>query len=293
MAGVMIDKQKLQSLLDDFYSLTKIRVTFWGNDGERCLSGCTNCCSEYCQALQSASGVLLQCKYSEDQALHHASKNPGVLHCFQCHAGMNEFIYPVTYEGMLLGYFMFGQARLSEIPDDANARRDLYARLGLNAEVMDIKYHLLPVFSYSYMETAGRMLAALASYAHLKGLMKLKNMTLSENIREYIRLHFKENITPKQICDFFHISQSTFCHVLKRQQHKTFVEMLHHYRIQYVKELLETGSTVAAASFLAGFSSENYMARIFHKVEGISPSAYRDRLSARSVMAEDSERAAF
>ena len=275
MPQVVIDYGKLAELLEDFFRLTKMRITFWDSVGQKFLLGCSISCSEFCQSLQKVPEVLQECRRREDEAMQVASHHQDSLYCFHCHAGMNEFIRPVVLDHTLLGYFMFGQVRIMDIPDDENARFGLYSKYQLDKHAMEEKYEGLPHSTRSLMESAGHMLCALASYAHLNGLMKLKNITLSDKIREYIKEKFREEITVENSCSEFHISRSTLSHVIKDELGCTFVDILNTYRIANVKLCLKAGESIADASYKSGFNSENYMARVFKKSEGISPSQYR------------------
>ena len=284
MPQVTIDYDKLAELLEDFYRLTNMRITFWDSIGQRFILGCSDSCSDFCQSLQKVPEVLRECKRREDDAMQAAARQQDRLHCFHCHAGMNEFIYPVVFDHALLGYFMFGQVRIVDMPDDKSARFTLYGEYFLNEAEMEQKYNAFPCVTRASMESAGRMLGALASYAHLNGLMKMKNVTLSDRIRDYIRDHFKEPITVDSACQQFHISRSTLSHTIKEEQDTTFVDLLNAYRIEHVKSCLIGGESIADAAYLSGFNSENYMARVFKNSEGISPSEYRQRMDKKQVV---------
>ena len=281
MPQVVIDYGKLAELLEDFYRLTKMRITFWDSVGQKYLLGCSNSCSEFCQSLQKVPEILQECSRREDEAMQVASLHQDRLHCFHCHAGMNEFIYPVVFDHALLGYFMFGQVRIMDLSDDENSRHELYSKYHLDKDAMEEKYEAFPHATRALMESAGRMLGALASYAHLNGLMKMKNITLSDKIREYIKDKFKEEITVNSACSEFHISRSTLSHAIKDEQDSTFVDILNSYRVEHVKNCLKAGESIADASYKSGFNSENYMARVFKKREGVSPSQYRMTLGIK------------
>ena len=275
MPQVVIDYDKLSELLEDFYRLTNMRITFWDSVGQRLLLGCSHSCSEFCQSLQRIPEILVECRQREDNAMQVASMHQDRLHCFHCHAGMNEFIYPVVFDHALLGYFMFGQVRIMDLPDDREARFQLYNQHLLDKDTMEKKYDAFPQVTLALMESAGRMLGALASYAHLNGLMKMKNITLSDRIREYIKANFKEPIAVDSACAEFHISRSTLSHAVKDELNSTFVDILNSYRIKHVQSCLDNGESIADAAYMSGFNSENYMARLFKRSIGVSPSEYR------------------
>ncbi len=275
MPQVVIDYAKLSALLEDFYRLTNMRITFWDAVGQRCLLGCSNSCSEYCRALQKVPALMKECNRCEEEALTYSSTHQDHLHSFHCHAGMNEFVYPVVYDHSLLGYFMFGQVRIIDMPDDEAAREKLYTAHHLDPEAMTQLYRQFPVVASQLMESAGRMLGALATYAHLNGLMKLRNALLFDRLREYVKENYTAPLPVKEVCRKFHISRSTLSHTLLKEQSTTFVDMVNAYRIEHVKRRLKAGDNIADAAYQAGFNSENYMARLFKKTQGMTPSRYR------------------
>jgi two-component system response regulator YesN len=112
----------------------------------------------------------------------------------------------------------------------------------------------------------------------------MKNITLSDRIREYIKTNFKEPFTVDSACSEFHISRSTLSHAVKDEQNSTFVDILNSYRIKHVQNCLENGESIADAAYMSGFNSENYMARIFKRSIGVSPSEYRQSVDKKQAV---------
>ncbi|MCH5185598.1 MAG: AraC family transcriptional regulator [Oscillospiraceae bacterium] len=92
----------------------------------------------------------------------------------------------------------------------------------------------------------------------------------------YINLNFTENITLDFISEYAHMSKSNFCLVFKNVMGETFIEYLNTLRIAQVHKLLiTTDMQLGAIAEQTGFTSADYMTRIFKRVHGISPSAVR------------------
>ncbi len=107
--AIQVDRVALEEVLENFFSLTHIHVTFWDYDMKCVIGASGHSNSDFCVSLQRHAGLLNRCKNCEQEELE-AATHSGRLHCFHCHAGMNEFIVPVLYENRVLGCFMYRQS---------------------------------------------------------------------------------------------------------------------------------------------------------------------------------------
>jgi two-component system response regulator YesN len=83
----------------------------------------------------------------------------------------------------------------------------------------------------------------------------------------------------------YHLSR-----VLKTRTGEGFAERLARLRVERVKGYLATGLySVKEASVLSGFSDAAYCARVFRKLEGVSPTEYRDTAGGASDAARPQE----
>lgn len=275
MKTIHVDRKALENVLETLYDLTKIQVTFWDYDLKHVISSTVHSNSEFCVSIQQHVGLLNRCRECEQRELEAATAGGNKLHCFHCHAGMNEFIAPVIYEDQILGYFMYGQSRVEGFLDDKSARNRIYREFNLDAEDMERKYAMLPVRSYEYMESVGRMLETLAKYAFLSEIIRTQNLSLTDNIQNYIRRNYSDRITLQTLCETLYVSRSTVSHVLHRELNTTFTDLLTQVRLRKAKELLMTSASMDRIANETGFLSANYMSRVFKRCEGITPSQYR------------------
>ena len=92
----------------------------------------------------------------------------------------------------------------------------------------------------------------------------------------YINLNFTENITLDFISEYAHMSKSNFCLVFKKMMGETFIDYLNTLRVAQVHKLLiTTNLQLGAIAEQTGFTSVDYMTRMFKKVHGIPPSSLR------------------
>lgn len=75
-----------------------------------------------------------------------------------------------------------------------------------------------------------------------------------------------------------HRKYSYLCHVFKKYAGMTIGDYLHHLRIQRAKHLLlNTERSIRRIAEEVGFKDAFYFSRIFKRIEGIPPQAYRSR----------------
>ena len=104
MTNQGVTYSQLQDLMEDFYQLTTIRISFWSAAGEKLFMAPTSGNSDFCSKLR------------------------------QIHS-----IYPVFYQNTSLGYFMYGQVRNESVDSLGKLLREkLYRDYFLNAEEMNL-----------------------------------------------------------------------------------------------------------------------------------------------------------
>ncbi len=283
MAGISIDYKKLDSLLKDFFILTDIRITYWTPNGKRCLSGAESTDSAFCSRVKSVPSLAAACNACEERAIQRAKEQKSA-HVWRCHAGMNEYIYPVIKDDVLLGYFMIGQFRLTgetAPPFD----HDFVEKMTLEREALMALYQQLPCIPDEKIQAARRLLHTISGYLYYKNLVQRREVPLVAQVERYISGHLTQPITIDDICGALTVSRSKLCHEVRREKGMTVVEMVNQARIEMVARRLERGESVKSAAFASGFSSVSYCSRVFSQYMGISPQRYQmDKENQRTTL---------
>ena len=85
-----------------------------------------------------------------------------------------------------------------------------------------------------------------------------------------------ESITLESLSQKFFLERTYIGHMFSRMTGSSPIKYLTAVRIQKSKELLRfTDDTLAEIAEKVGFSSEQYLSRVFKGLEGISPREYR------------------
>ena len=99
-----------------------------------------------------------------------------------------------------------------------------------------------------------------------------------EKIRLYLESHYMETVTLESLSQKFFLERTYIGHMFNRMTGSSPIKYLTMVRIQKSKELLRfTDDTLAKIAEKVGFSSEQYLSRVFKGIEGISPREYRKR----------------
>ena len=274
MAGMSIDRQKLQELLRDFRTLTGICISFWYHGDEWSVIGDTVYVSPFCALLRQNETLRHDCAYCDARGLNHA-RETGEVCRLVCHAGLHEYTYPVQEASRTLGYFMIGQVRL---PDDGGGLSsemvERWRALGMDVQEMQRLYHQLPVMTSEKMLSACHMLDALAKYVYIQGMIRRTEPPLCKKIMSYVRSNLARPMTLDSIAAALNVSRSTLCHTVRSEMNTSMIELIRRMRVEKVVSLLQDGWTLQAAALEAGFSSSSYCSRVFKQVLGAAPGAF-------------------
>lgn len=93
---------------------------------------------------------------------------------------------------------------------------------------------------------------------------------------ELIQSSYDQNLSLHDMAGAAGLSEKYFCQFFKKLTQKTPVEYLNLYRIEQASSLIaNTEESLMEISLSCGFSDYCYFSRVFRKVTGLSPSAYR------------------
>ncbi|MEQ9168200.1 MAG: AraC family transcriptional regulator [Fulvivirga sp.] len=103
--------------------------------------------------------------------------------------------------------------------------------------------------------------------------MDLHRTTL---IYDYVRKHFKRNISLDEIAEESSMTVPAFCRYFKKLTNKTFTHFVNEHRIVHASKLLTEGIlNITDICFACGFNNISHFNRQFKEITGKSPSEYR------------------
>lgn len=92
----------------------------------------------------------------------------------------------------------------------------------------------------------------------------------------YIEMNYTKPITLEFISEYAHMSRSNFFLVFKKIVGDTFINYINTLRVSHAHRLLlTTDLSISAIAAKSGFSSVDYLTRVFKKTHGTAPSKLR------------------
>ncbi|HIT31597.1 MAG TPA: helix-turn-helix domain-containing protein [Candidatus Enterenecus stercoripullorum] len=94
--------------------------------------------------------------------------------------------------------------------------------------------------------------------------------------RDFIHLHFRENLTLEQLAEAVHTSKYHLVHTFRRQFGTSPLKYVQSLRLQESRKLLSTTDfSLTYIARMTGFSSPSYFSQRFLSAEGVTPTQYR------------------
>ncbi|AIQ31578.1 hypothetical protein P40081_28110 [Paenibacillus sp. FSL P4-0081] len=143
-------------------------------------------------------------------------------------------------------------------------------------------------FMYSFDQLTSSFHSVMDMLEYLHGLLEVKNRQAGKGgqklagnrtlmaIRSYIDEHYREELTIPLLANMFSVNGNYVSQLFKRETGRTFTEYLTNLRIGYACELLMNSDlTISEIAEKSGYSDYFYFSRLFKRIKGMSPSAYR------------------
>lgn len=105
----------------------------------------------------------------------------------------------------------------------------------------------------------------------------LQDKVRISSVYEYIHAQYNRHPDVNEIAAKVHLSTAAFCRYFKKQTRLTFTEFVNQYRINQAKTLLLHDRPVAETAYAVGFENVPHFNKVFRKITGENPTAFRKR----------------
>ena len=238
----------------------------------------------FCALMAGTNQSCAACLQLQKRVEEEARLAPKTLKCF---AGLCDSAVPVRVGDNLIAFLQTGQVMLHE-PSKTEFAKTARQLLKFGTEV-DLKrleeaYFQMRVITRKQYESILRLLTIFAQHlSSLSNELMVKEATAESpaaaKARNFIAEHQGEEISLSQVAQAVNMSAFYFCKMFKKATGMTFTDYLARVRVEKVKNLLLNPHTrVSEAAYAAGFQSLSQFNRVFRRIAGEAPSAYRDRL---------------
>jgi AraC-like DNA-binding protein len=240
--------------------------------------------SPFCALMAGSNHTCSACLESQQRLTLSVGAAPGTQ---QCHVGLNESAVPVRIGERIIGYLQTGQT-LVRRPTPGRLRR-LARQLTALGVVAD---HDRFVDAYARSRIVPRVqynaiLQLLAIFAQQLGELSNQLVLQEERpdhpaivrARAYIAERHTEVLTLTEVARAVNMSSYHFCKRFHAETGLTFTDYVARVRVERVRQsLLDPHVRISEAAYAGGFQSLSQFSRVFRRIVGESPSAFRERL---------------
>lgn len=104
-----------------------------------------------------------------------------------------------------------------------------------------------------------------------------KEQVRLRRIYQFLDHEYRRKIDIAEVAGLSNLTNAAFCRYFKRMTKLTFTEFVNHYRIDKAKKLLRLDNNITETCFQCGFESISYFNKVFKKVTGENPLAFKRR----------------
>lgn len=236
----------LYNLLKSFYKVTGIKTAVYDSGFNEILAFPRED-SEICRAAQKKCPG--GCEKSNKTLFEKCAESGGVV-IEKCHAGLIEAAAPLTDNGGIFGYIMYGQI-MNE------PRR----------------------YSVEQLEAVSDIFRAVASYMMQKKYVYADEKPIIYSVMEYISENLHGHLSVDSLCRKFSVSKAQLYKLSKPYMPDGIAEFIKCARLAKACELLEkTDKPLVRVAEESGFSDKEYFLRVFKAKYGVSAGSYRKKV---------------
>lgn len=272
----VFNAEELKRLLEDFYCITKIRITVFDAAFREVISYPEER-PEFCQWIRSCEEGCRACKKCDADACAQAS-GERKTHIYQCHAGLTEAITPLYAGKVLIGYLLFGHVFAYDNEDAGwEVIRSCCEDYPVDIEALKASVSGMPRISHDFIRSAAQILRMTASFLVLERMATLQEESPAAKLDRYLTENFAQHITAELLCrklgvgrsKLYAISQEAYGCGIQQQQRKL--------RMEKARELLEDQPqmSIMDVAIACGYDDYNYFISVFSRFHGMPPKQFR------------------
>lgn len=268
--------EKLTSLLQDFYTVTRIRITVFDEAFQE-IAAWPRERAPICQLIRRNPQACSRCVSCDKLACQRAAGRQDT-YVYPCHAGLMEAIMPLRLGNLTIGHLLFGH--VFSYPDHGTGWEEIRRKCAdyhLPEEELKEACYASPIVSREYLLAASHLLSAVASYLCMERMATLRLEDLPLQIDRYIAAHLsEESLDAGALCRHFQIGKTTLYKIAKESYGMGIAELIRSLRVKKAQGLLAENPEIPISQVadLCGFQDYNYFITVFKKATGLPPRRY-------------------
>ncbi len=263
---VNYNMEKLKSIMDDLCVVTGMNFEILDTN----LHFLYRCKSEtpFCTAIQKTALGANKCLCSDTNILEKCRQSRS-FQSHICHAGLKDAATPIIKNDVIVGYIVMGQIRTSFT---TNEIRKKLSWMDEDLEKMLKFYEELPPFSDAQIDGLSNLL----SHIFFENAIEIDYNDFIAFATTYIKDNLSSDLSIPTLCTTFHVSKNFLYKSFHENRSCTVNEYINKQRIKQAQKLLrETNEPIYHIAESVGIPNHTYFCRLFKKMTGLSPIAYR------------------
>lgn len=272
---------ELQDFLNNFYTLTGIKVAI--NDCDITF-GVVSHSDDLCDRMQSNPAFHDACMACDAKALADCKKaKKGIL--YRCHAGFFEYISPIFFEDVMVGFMATGMITDGTPEEHDNLKANL-TKYGIGEEEFEHFYQSLFHFSPEKIVAACNIIEACISHIYYRKMVKVGYLDRMQQIDRFISSNLDADLSIDRLCKEFLMNRTELYKQFGSYCGIGIADYIRKKRLSAACDLMETSNlTITQIASNVGYADYNYFSKVFRKHYGITPREYRKKY----VEAEDEQ----
>lgn len=280
--------KELESLLEDFYRITRIRITVFDEKFQEIISF-PDSRPEFCQIIRSCEEGCIACSKCDEEACTYVSKERKT-HIYKCHAGLTEAITPLYVGKVLVGYLLFGHVFAYDSTESGYAAiAQCCGKYPIDMDSLRNALYGMPQISHAYIQSAAQILRMTASFLALERMATLQEDTLAAKLDKYLSDHYAEPITAERLCDALNLGRSKLFKLSQEVYGCGIQQQVRKLRMEKARTLLvdRLELSIMDVAVQCGYDDYNYFIAVFSKFHGQSPKQFRQENHERRLLTEE------
>lgn len=238
------------------------------------------CGNAFCALMVASGRICVACEQAKGEA---DSSEPRTVTCL---AGLCDSGVPVQRHGVTIGFLEIGGLLLhppSQRQFDATLEVLRRWELPFDRAQLQASYFRSPQVSVDQHQSILRLLTIFARHLSLLAEQPASTSDGVEpapvtNARAFIKEHYRDRLSLGAVARAVSVSPAHFSRLFKKTTLLSFTNYLAWVRVEQAKQMLSNpGLRINEIAFAVGFQSVPHFNRVFKKLNGVSPRAYRGR----------------
>lgn len=208
----------------------------------------------------------------------------------RCYTGIEEFVFPIWCDQKLIAIFCVGLFSVDFEKTMKTIRRNAAAMGADPSQCIKVYQDVVKKVDIPVVEMSNDMLLICDCISNLyRNYLIIENASSSgithndyiiDTTVDFIRNNYKRNLTLKLLATNCHCNPSYLSHIFKEKTKIGIIDFIHNIRIENAKAMLDYSNySITDIANYIGYDDSGYFTRVFKRLIGLTPTAYRIRNS--------------